>query len=188
MRRAAALNEVIRFTVKHFHEKLARYGIARSYTWTKNTLQTAGFATRAPKRGAHRRKRPRKPLPGMMLHQDGSRHEWVAGRSWDLIVTLDDATDDIYSAFFVAEEDTLSAFEGVRPVIARHGLFCSLYVDRGSHYFKTPEAGGKVDKLVLQVFPLVANRLKSSPEGTHEGRGPVFADSRPGRVMVCRGC
>jgi len=134
------------FTVKHFHEKLPNYGIDRSYTWTKNALQTAGVVTRAPRRGAHRRKRPRKPLPGMMLHQDGSRHEWTPGCFWDLIVTMDDATNEIYSAFFVAEEGTLSSFEGIRQVIAERGLFCSFYVDRGSHYFKTPEAGGKVDK------------------------------------------
>ena len=134
------------FTVKHFHEKLASHGIARSYTWTKNTLQAAGLVARAPRRGAHRRKRQRKPLPGMMLHQDGSSHEWVPGCFWDLIVTMDDATNEVYSAFFVAEEGTLSAFEGLRQVIVEHGLFSSLYVDRASHYFNTPQAGGKVDK------------------------------------------
>jgi transposase len=134
------------FTVKHFHEKLAGHGIRRSYTWTKSTLQAQGIVARAPRRGAHRRKRQRKPLPGMMLHQDGSRHEWVSGCFWDLIVTLDDATNEIYSAFFVDEEGTLSAFKGIGQVIATRGLFCSLYVDRGSHYFHTPQAGGKVDK------------------------------------------
>lgn len=135
------------FNVKHFHEKLAKYGINRSYTWTKMTLQEAGLVAKAPRRGAHRRKRPRKPMPGMMLHQDGSTHEWVRGCFWDLIVTMDDATNEIYSAFFVEEEGTLSTFEGVYQVVSGKGLFCSLYVDRGSHYFKTPEAGGKVDKL-----------------------------------------
>lgn len=134
------------FTVKHFHEKLAGHGITRSYTWTKSALQAAGMVRKAPRRGAHRRKRPRKPLPGMMLHQDGSRHEWVPGRFWDLIVTMDDATGAVYSAFFVDEEGTQSTFEALRQVIATQGLFCSLYVDRGSHYFTTPEAGGKVDK------------------------------------------
>lgn len=134
------------FTVKHFHEKLAGHGIRRSYTWTKSTLQAQGIVARAPRRGAHRRKRQRKPLSGMMLHQDGSRHEWISGCFWDLIVTLDDATNEIYSAFFVDEEGTLSAFNGIGQVIATRGLFCSLYVDRGSHYFHTPQAGGKVDK------------------------------------------
>jgi hypothetical protein len=101
---------------------------------------------KAPRRGAHRRKRARRPLPGMMLHQDGSRHEWVPGQLWDLIVTMDDANNEVYSGFFVDEEGTMSAFEALLEVILSKGLFCSLYVDRASHYFYTPEAGGKVDK------------------------------------------
>jgi len=133
------------FNVRHFHEKLGEHGIRRSYTWTKNTLQAAGKVSKSRRRGAHRRRRPRRPMPGMMLHQDGSRHEWVPGRWWDLIVTLDDATGEIYSAFFVDEEGTASSLRGVGEVIARHGLFCSLYVDRGSHYWVTTEAG-KIDK------------------------------------------
>ena len=135
------------FTVKHFHEKLVSdHDFRWGYTWTRNTLQAAALVSRAKRRGAHRRKRPRRPLPGMMLHQDGSSHEWVAGRWWDLIVTMDDATSRIYSAFFVDEEGTMSSFRGLAEVIARHGLFCALYTDRGSHYWHTPEAGGKVDK------------------------------------------
>ena len=134
------------YNVRHFHEKLASYGINRSYTWTKNILQGAGFVLKAKKRGAHRRKRPRRPLPGMMLHQDGSPHEWVAGKRWDLIVTMDDATSEIYSMFFVEEEGTKSTFVALEEVIVAHGLFCSLYTDRGSHYWHTPKAGGKVDK------------------------------------------
>ena len=102
---------------------------------------------RAPRRGAHRKKRPRKPLPGMMLHQDGSTHEWVPGCQWDLIVTLDEATSAIYSAFFVEEEGTMSSLRGLREVIETQGLFSSLYTDRGSHYWYTDEAGGKVDKV-----------------------------------------
>jgi transposase len=134
------------FTVKHFHEQLPRHGIFRSYTFVKNTLQEAGVVKRAKKRGQHRRKRPRKPLPGMMLHQDGSRHEWVPGHYWDLIVTMDDANNEIYSGFLCEEEGTWSSFGGLRETFAKKGLPCSLYVDRGSHYFITPEAGGKVSK------------------------------------------
>jgi len=63
-----------------------------------------------------------------------------------LIVTMDDATSEIYSALFVAEEGTMSTFRGLGEVIAAKGLFCSLYADRGSHYWHTPEAGGKVDR------------------------------------------
>ena len=138
------------WTVKHFHERWhAEHGGTRSYTWTKKTLQAAGHVARAPRRGAHRKKRPRKPLPGMMLHQDGSTHEWVPGCQWDLMVTLDDATTELYSAFFVEEEGTLSRFRGLREVMETKGLFSSLYTDRGSHYWYTEEAGGKVDKTRL---------------------------------------
>ena len=110
------------WTVKYFHERWqTEPGGARSYSWTKKTLQAAGQVTRAPRRGAHRKKRPRKPLPGMLLHQDGSTHEWVPGCQWDLSVTLDDATSEIYSAFFVEEEGTLSSLQGVREVIETQG-------------------------------------------------------------------
>ncbi len=135
------------FTVKHFHEKLGpEHDLWRSYTWTRNVLQAGGCVARAKKKGAHRRRRARRPMVGMMLHQDGSRHEWVAGQMWDLIVTMDDADSRIYSAFFCAEEGTMSTFRGVSEVICAQGLFGSLYADRGSHYWHTPEAGGKVDK------------------------------------------
>ena len=135
------------FTAKHFHEKLvSEHGSARSYNWVRLTLQSHGRLRPAPRRGAHRRKRPRRALPGMMVHQDGSRHEWVPGGWWDLIVTMDDATSEIYSAFFVEEEGTMSSFRALREVIRERGLFCSLYADRASHYWHTPEAGGKVDR------------------------------------------
>ena len=135
------------FTAKHFHEKLvSEHGCKRSYNWVRLTLQARGRMRPAPRRGAHRRKRPRRALPGMMVHQDGSRHEWVPGRWWDLIVTMDDATSEIYSAFFVEEEGTMSSFRALCEVIGERGLFCSLYADRASHYWHTPDAGGKVDK------------------------------------------
>jgi transposase len=136
------------FTVKHFHEKLVeRHGYRLGYTVTRLALQASGLVRKAPRRGAHRRKRPRRPLPGMLLHQDGSTHAWLAGQSpLDLIVTLDDATSEIYSAFLVAEEGTASSFRGLGETIARRGLFCALYTDRGGHYFHTPVAGGKVSR------------------------------------------
>lgn len=134
------------FTVKHFHEQLLEQGITHSYTWVKNALQKAGAVKKAKKRGQHRRKRPRKAMSGMMLHQDGSTHEWVSGKIWDLIVTMDDATSEIYSMFFCEQEGTQSSFQGFFETFSKHGLPCSIYVDRGSHYFFTPKAGGKVDK------------------------------------------
>jgi transposase len=139
------------FTAKHFHEHLQkRHGYVLGYTVTRLALQAAGLMQKAPKRGAHRKKRARRPLPGMMLHQDGSRHEWIEGLpALDLIVTLDDATSAIYSMFLVDEEGTASTLRGLREVVERHGLFCALYTDRGSHYFHTPTAGGKVSKTQL---------------------------------------
>ena len=139
------------FTAKHFHEHLVRdHGFRWGYTWTKAFLHSKGLLERAPRRGAHRRKRPRRPLPGMMLHQDGSRHEWLAGReALDLIVTMDDATNVIYSAFLVAEEGTASTFQALLEVFGARGLPLSLYTDRGSHYFVTPASGGPVDRKQL---------------------------------------
>ena len=136
------------FTVKHFHEHLqARHGYRLGYTVTRLALQAAGLVKRAPRRGAHRRKRPRRPLPGMLMHQDAARHAWLAGRPpLDLVVTLDDATSEVYSALLVAEEGTASSFRALAEVIADRGLFCALYTDRGGHYFHTPVAGGRVDR------------------------------------------
>ena len=135
------------FTAKHFHEKLVgEHGFGLSYNWLRLTLQAHGKIKPAARRGAHRRKRPRRPLAGMLLHQDASSHEWVAGQIWDLVVTLDDATSEVYSGFFVEEEGTMSTFQALHEVIGESGLFCSLYTDRAGHYWHTPAAGGKVDK------------------------------------------
>ena len=107
--------------------------MAHGYTWLKLHLQWAGVVPKAPRKGAHRRKRERRPL----LHQDGSRHAWLEGQpQLDLIVTLDDATGAIYSAFLVEEEGTASTFRGLKEVFSEHGLPMSLYTDRGSHYFR----------------------------------------------------
>jgi hypothetical protein len=147
------------WNVKHFYGWYRRDGGQRSYTWVKNTLQGAGLVSRARKRGTHRKRRERAPLVGMMLHQDGSNHEWVPGKKWDLIVTMDDATSEHYAMFFVAEEGTASSFQGIREVIIRQGLFSSLYTDRGSHYWLTPEAGGKVSKTQPTQFARAMQHL-----------------------------
>lgn len=139
------------FTVKHFHEQLVkRHGYKLGYTVTKAHLHRSGLVRPATRRSAHRKKRPRRPMVGMLLHQDASMHAWLAGGAkHDLVVTLDDATSAIYSAFLVDEEGTASSFRGLAEVAQRHGLFCSLYTDRGSHYFHTPRAGEKVSTTVL---------------------------------------
>lgn len=175
------------WNVKHFHSWYKKDGGTRSYSWVKSRLQEAGVVERAPGRGKHRKRRERAAWPGMMLHQDASTHEWVAGVKWDLVVTMDDATSEHYAMHFVEQEGTASSFLGVGEVIEQRGLFASLYTDRGSHYWHTPEAGGKVDKENLTQFGQAMARLgiemipAYSPEArgrsermfrTHQGRLP----------------
>ena len=183
--RRAPVDEVVRtealyreryegWNVKHFYRFYRRqHEGTRSYTWVKNTLQRAGLVTKAPKRGKHRRWRERAPIQGMMLHQDGSTHAWVPGQYWDLIITLDDATSEHYSMCFVEEEGTASSFQAMAEVIERRGLPCSLYTDRGSHYWHTPKAGGKVDRGVPTQFGRAMRQLgvEMIPAYSPEARG-----------------
>jgi len=175
--------------VQHFHEKLqAEHGIELSYTWVKQALQGAGLVARGRKRGAHRKRRERRPLPGMLLHIDGSRHQWFQDERWyDLIVILDDATSEIYYAQLVEEESTATVMAGLREVIERKGVFCALYSDRGSHFWLTPKVGGKVDyhrrtqvgralhELGVQMIPAYSPQARGRSErnfGTWQGRLP----------------
>jgi transposase len=175
--------------VQHFHEKLgAQHGIHLSYTWVKQALQGAGLVARGRKRGVHRKRRPRRSLPGMLLHIDGSRHRWFQDERWyDLIVILDDATSEIYYAQLVEEESTATVMAGLREVIERQGLFCALYSDRGSHFWLTPKVGGKVDphrltqvgralrELGVQMIPAYSPQARGRSErsfGTWQGRLP----------------
>lgn len=162
--RCAPVDEVLQLTdlydsryngwnVKHFYSFYRReHDGQRSYTWVKTALQRAELVRKARSKGKHRKQRQRVPMEGMMLHQDGSTHAWVPDVKWDLIITLDDATSTHYSMFFVDEEGTASSFRGIRDVIEAHGLPSSFYSDRGSHYWHTPQAGGKVDKHNLTQF------------------------------------
>jgi len=156
---SAVLDEVLRLyreqyfdlNVRHFHEKLTgEHGLAVSYTWTKGVLQGAGLVKRQPRRGGHRKRRARRPLPGMLLHIDASQHQWFCDERWhDLIVILDDATSEIYYAQLVAEESTRTVLRALRQVVEEQGLFCSLYSDRASHFWLTPKAGEPVDRQAL---------------------------------------
>lgn len=139
------------FNVRHFHEKLAEeHGIELSYTWVKTLLQGAGLVAKQKGRRKHRRRRERKPLKGMMLHIDGSSHQWFGDDRWhDLIVILDDATSEIYYARLVAAESTRSIMTALREVVEKEGIFCSLYSDRASHFWLTPKAGEPVDRQAL---------------------------------------
>src|SRR6266436_3480068 len=136
------------FSVRHFHEKLwEEHGLLLSYSWVKLALQGAGLVSKARQRGVHRRRRERRPMVGMMLHIDGSRHRWLGGEQWhDLIVVLDDATSEIYYAQLVEEESTWTVMAALREVLEQRGIFCSLYSDRASHFWLTPKAGEMVDR------------------------------------------
>jgi transposase len=175
--------------IRHFHEKLGdKHQIKLSYSWVQLALQGAGLVAKRRKRGPHRRRRPRRPLPGMMLHIDGSKHRWLQGDRWhDLIVILDDATSEIYYAQLVEEESTRTVMTALREVIETQGLFCSLYSDRGSHFFVTAKAGDKVDKhrptqvgramkeLGVQMIAAYSPQARGRSErsfGTWQGRLP----------------
>src|SRR5215470_522120 len=164
------------FTVKHFHEQLVkRHHYKLCYTVTKASLQAAGLVAKAKRRGAHRKKRARRPLPGMLLFQDGSTHRWIAAleRDLDLIVTLDDATGTICSALLVEQEGTMSSLLGLAETIERQGLFGALYTDRGGHYFITPKDARKVDKTQLTQVGRALSQLGIThiPSYSPQGRG-----------------
>jgi transposase len=175
--------------VKHFHEKLRHeHQIGLSYSWVKQALQGAGLVQRGRQRGVHRRRRERRPLPGMLLHIDGSHHRWFQDERWyDLIVILDDATSEIYYAQLVEEESTTTVMTALREVVESKGLFCALYSDRGSHFWLTPKAGSKVDphrltqvgralrELGIQMIPAYSPQARGRSErnfGTWQGRLP----------------
>jgi transposase len=175
--------------VRHFHEKLGeKHGIDLSYTWVYQALVGAGLVGKRRKRAPHRRRRERRPLPGMLLHIDGSKHRWFQDDRWyDLIVILDDATSEIYYAQLVEEESTRTVLQALREVVETKGVFCALYSDRGSHFFVTPKAGEAVDKsrltqvgramkeLGVQMIAAYSPQARGRSErnfGTWQGRLP----------------
>jgi len=175
--------------VRHFCEKLREeHAIRLSYTWVKLALQGAGLVPKGRQRGVHRRRRPRRPLAGMLLHLDGSRHRWFQDDRWyDLLVVLDDANSEIYYAQLVEQESTRTVMAALREVIERKGLFCALYSDRASHFFETPKAGGRIDperltqvgralkELGIQMIPAYSPQARGRSErnfGTWQGRLP----------------
>jgi len=115
------------------------HGIPLSYTWVKTALETAGLVTTGTRRGTHQKARPRRPLPGMLLHTDASTHAWIPGLdgTQDLIAVLDDATSHASYAQVVPQESTRTMLAALQAVIAQQGLFCSLYVDQASHFVTT---------------------------------------------------
>ena len=177
------------FNVRHFQEKLReQHRISLSYTWVKLALQGAGLVPQHRRRGVHRRRRPRRPLPGMLLHLDGSSHAWLGeGRRYDLLVVLDDASSEIYYAQLVEQESTRTVLAALRQVVEQRGLFCALYSDRASHFFETPKAGAKIDpqrltqvgralhQLGIRMIPAYSPQARGRSErnfGTWQGRLP----------------
>ncbi len=124
----------------------------------------------------------------MLLHLDGSRHHWFQDDRWyDLLVVLDDANSEIYYVQLVEQESIRTVMAALREVIERHGVFCALYSDRASHFFETPQAGGKVDlqrltqvgralkELGVQMIPAYSPQARGRSErnfGTWQGRLP----------------
>src|SRR5258708_3992889 len=177
------------FNVRHFHEKLvSEHDLKLSYTWVKLALQGAGLVKPRRQRGKHRKRRPRRALPGMMLHIDGSQHRWFCDDRWhDLIVIMDDATSEVYYAQLVAEESTATVMKGLRTVIEQQGVFCALYSDRAIHFFLTQKAGEPVDhhrltqvgralrELGIQMIPAYSPQARGRSErgfSTWQGRLP----------------
>lgn len=177
------------FNVQHFHEKLGNeHGLKYSYTWVKTALQEAGLVERRKKRGSHRKRRPRRPLPGMMLHIDASQHRWFQDdRFYELLVILDDATSEIYYAQLVEAESTRSVMAALREVVETRGVFCSLYSDRAGHFFVTPKRGERIDpsrptqvgralqELGIRMIPAWSPQARGRSErnfGTWQGRLP----------------
>lgn len=177
------------FNVRHFHEKLGEaHGLELSYSWVKAALQGAGLVAKRKQRGVHRKRRQRRPLPGMLLHLDGSQHQWFQDERWyDLLVMLDDATSEIYYAQLVESESTLTVLQALREVIEQRGIFCALYSDRARHFFITPKAGEEVDRgrltqvgraltlLGIEMIPAYSPQARGRGErnfGTWQGRLP----------------
>ena len=175
--------------VRHFHEKLREeHGIRLSYTWVKRALEGAGLVKKRRQRGPHRKRRPRRPLPGMLLHLDGSRHRWFCDDRWyDLLVVLEDASGEIYYAQLVEQESTRTVLAALRQVVEQRGVFCALYSDRASHFWLTRKAGQAVDRerptqvgralreLGIQMIPAYSPQARGRSErnfGTWQGRLP----------------
>ncbi len=136
------------FNTKHFHEQLIKeHKLQISYTWTKATLQNAGLIKKESKRNTHRKKRERKELPGMMIHLDASTHPWFGDNPCDLLITLDDATSEIYDGLFCEQESTLSCLEVLKNTTSLKGIFCSLYTDKASHFVTTHKKNMSADWL-----------------------------------------
>jgi hypothetical protein len=122
-------------------EYLAKDKLAVPVQTLRRWLIEEGLWEVTRSRSAHRRWRARKECFGEMVQMDGSHHDWFEGRrAWAvLMVMIDDATNRSYVRFF-EEETTAAAMTTFQRYVGRHGLPCSLYVDRDSIYRSTRDA------------------------------------------------
>ena len=182
------------WNVAHFTEQIrTHHGIRLSYSWIKAALQGAGVVPTHRLRGGHRQRRPRRPLPGMLLFQDASTHAWWPtpdGSRQDLLVLLDDATSAVYDAVFVPQENSASCLAQLRRVVEHQGVFCALYTDRGSHFITTrtgqsphrpqtatdpTQVQRALQELGIQLIPANSPQARGRMErlfGTWQGRLP----------------
>ncbi len=133
--------------MRHFHEKLREeHAIELSYTWVQQALQGAGLVVKRRKRGPHRRRRPRRPMIGMLLHIDGSKHRWLNDDRWyDLIVILDDANEDLLCAVGGGRIDS-DGDGGIAGGDRSPGACSAPCTATGKSLFRDGEGGGKVEK------------------------------------------
>lgn len=153
------------FNMSHFYDKLRKdHNINLSYNWIRLALQGAGLIEKRTRRDKHRRRRPRRPLVGMMVHMDGSPYDWLGnGTMCDLVHAYDDANNKLYDIELVREEDAITCMRMLRTVVEKKGIFCSLYTDRASHFFHTPKAGEDVSKDKLTQIGRAVRELGIHP-------------------------
>jgi transposase len=147
------------WSVKHFHEQLAKYGIGYKYTGMMLHIDGSEHAW----------------IPAL------------EGQAQDLILVLDDANNDVYYAKLVPEENTRECMLALLHTVKTKGVFCSLYSDRAGHFFRTPPGGQKVDldnltqigralyELGVESIPAYSPEARGRSErvfGTWQGRLP----------------
>ncbi len=165
------------FNARHFYRTVKReHGVKLSYTCVKQMLQGAGLVKKGRARGRHRLRRERKARFGEMLHLDGSRHAWLAlvpDERQTLIQSADDATSRLLYAQLWPAETAQAVMTGLAEVVREFGLPESLYTDRASWAFETPQAGGQVSKTQLTQVGAALARLgiEHIPSYSPQARG-----------------
>ena len=171
------------WSIRHFHDRLLElHKLDISYTWTRTVLVHAGLHEPTKGRGTHRRKRERRPMTGMMIHCDGSTHEWIPNLpKQDLVIMLDDADGKLLFARFFEQEGTMSTMTAIEAVVAKHGRFAEFYVDRGSHYKPVNPTAAPESGQVMRVLKTLGIRLIQAHSPQARGRCERFFQTVQGR-------